>query len=518
MLLFFTLAKYLKKNLIVPFVASLLFIAHPIHTEAVANIKSIDEMLSFFFAVLAMNFLYTALVNGKRMYMPGAMAAYMLSLLSKESGITFLAVFPLAIYFFTDVPLKKNLSAVLYMCIPVGIFLLLRHNVLAGSLKTNFSEVDNYLVAAPNGVVKLATAIFLLGLYLKLLFFPHPLAIDYSFKQLPFVGPGDWQFWISFLAYATLIVIAIRGFKKKSGIAFSILYFLVTLSIFSNILITIGTSFGERLMLIPSLGFCLALAFAGAQWLPASKTDFTRAKDFFSTNVKLMALCGAVVVLYGFKTIERNGDWADNYSIFSHDVKVSTKSAHMHNYFGNLLSKPENLGRKDSASVALTYDTAIIELKKAIEIFPKYADCYNQMGVIYYRKKAYKDAYDCYTKAIEYNNTNAVFHNNIGTMFFETHDYQNALKAIQRAVELDPNYTDALANLASTYGTLKDYENALTYLHRCIKVDPNYTNAYYFLSITYSNTGDRTNADLYMAKYEKVKKETDSKGVPGIGD
>src|SRR3569832_796430 len=304
------------------------------------------------------------------------MISFFFSLLSKESGITFLAVFPLAVYFFTDALLKKNITMMLWMIVPVTIFLIIRHNVLAATLKTNFSEVDNVLVAAHNGMVKLATAIFILGLYLKVIFFPHPLVIDYSFKQIPLVELGDWRFLISLLIYAALIFVAVRGLKKKDFISFAILYFLITISIFSNFLVIIGTSFGERLMMIPTVGFCLALAYLGAKFFAPDKKEFASVAEFFKANGKLIGICCVLVVLYGFKTIERNRDWKDNYTLFAHDVKISTKSAHMHNYFGNLLSKPDQLDRKDSTVVTLTFDTAIVELKKAIEIFPKNADCY----------------------------------------------------------------------------------------------------------------------------------------------
>lgn len=36
-----------------PFLTALLFIAHPVHTEVVANIKSRDEILSLLFSIVA---------------------------------------------------------------------------------------------------------------------------------------------------------------------------------------------------------------------------------------------------------------------------------------------------------------------------------------------------------------------------------------------------------------------------------------------------------------------------------
>ena len=460
--------------------------------------------MSLLFLLGAMNLIYEWIRTERFGWMLGAVISFFLSLLSKESGITFLAVFPLAVYFFTDTPLRKNIIIVIWMLVPVVIYLIIRHHVLAATAKVSISELDNVLASAPNGMVKLATAIFILGLYLKILFFPHPLVIDYSYKQIPLIDMSDWRFMFSLVIYATLVLVAVLGLKKRHFVSFGILYFLITMSIFSNILVLIGTSFGERFMLIPSVGFCLVLAFFGAKVFPSATKDFASIGELFRANGKLIGVCSALVVLYGFKTIQRNKDWKDNYTLFAHDVKIATQSAHMHKYYCDVLSGPDQFEGKDSAVVASTVETAIVELKKAIEIFPKYADCYNRLGLIYYKKKIYKEALDNYNLAIQYNNSNAVFYNNIGTLFFETHDYENAMKALRRAVELDPHYADALLNLAGIYGTLKDYDNALVYLQRCIKEDPNYAKAYYFLSITYGFKGDKDNHDFYMSKYREM--------------
>ena len=53
-ILFLLLCKiFNKQNLILPFVCSLLYAAHPIHTEVVNNIKSLDEILCFLFAIIS---------------------------------------------------------------------------------------------------------------------------------------------------------------------------------------------------------------------------------------------------------------------------------------------------------------------------------------------------------------------------------------------------------------------------------------------------------------------------------
>ena len=505
LLLFFTLSKYIKNNLVVPFTAAILFIAHPIHTEVVSSIKSRDEILSLFFVLLAMNFVHSYLTKERITSIVAAMICFLFSLMSKESGITFLAVFPLAIYFFTDATLKKNMRVLMFMLIPVFVFLLLRKNILDQNLKTTFAIADNLLMAANNGADRFATAVLILGIYLKLLFFPHPLIFDRSFSDIPIVSFSNWKFIASMLVFSSLFIIALIRFSKKDGIAFAILYFFATISIFSNIFMIIGTSYGERLMYLPSLGFCLAVAFLLSKLFSADNADkIITLKDFVLMNAKTFSFVAVIFLLYAFKTESRNVVWKDNYTLFSNDVRLAPNSTRTHYYLGNLLAKPENLGRKDSLVQQLTLDTAIAELKKSVEIYPAFADPYNQLGVAYYRRKNIDEAFNNYSKALQYNPTNATYHSNIGTLYFEKGDYQNSLNAFKKAVELDPNYTEGLANLGSVYGMLKDYDNALKFLHQCIKTSPDYAQAYFFLSITYQFKGDKQNADFYMNKYKSL--------------
>src|SRR6185295_7084766 len=102
----------------ITFIASLLFIAHPIHTEVVANIKSLDEILSFFFFVISLFWLQKFFSTNQKRWMLLAVSSYFASLLSKESAITYLAIYPLVIFFFTKNSPAKNLQTTALMLIP----------------------------------------------------------------------------------------------------------------------------------------------------------------------------------------------------------------------------------------------------------------------------------------------------------------------------------------------------------------------------------------------------------------
>src|SRR4029079_9913306 len=185
-LLFYALSFYLKENLLVPLIASLLFAAHPLHTEIVANIKSRDEILSLLFVLLSSICIYFYVKNNSKLYLFLASACFFISLLSKESAITFLAVIPLMIYFFTNSKTPKIITSLVALVMPTVIFLIIRNRILTGGI-ASVPMIDNYLYVIKYFMSQKATAVFLMGVYLKLLFFPHPLRADASYHEFPIV-------------------------------------------------------------------------------------------------------------------------------------------------------------------------------------------------------------------------------------------------------------------------------------------------------------------------------------------
>jgi protein O-mannosyl-transferase len=89
------------------FLSTLLWTLHPLHTEVVANIKSRDELLSFIGLFAALGFLLRYLESRQNKHLIGMGIAYLLALLSKENGITFLAVLPLTAWVFRQDQMKK---------------------------------------------------------------------------------------------------------------------------------------------------------------------------------------------------------------------------------------------------------------------------------------------------------------------------------------------------------------------------------------------------------------------------
>jgi hypothetical protein len=103
---------FFRKQPDLAFLAALLFTMHPIHSEAIANVKSRDEIFSLIF--VSLTFLYSFKYLETKTYKDLFWASFMflLAVLSKEYAVFLLFLLPLAVYTFTenDIDLRDYLK------------------------------------------------------------------------------------------------------------------------------------------------------------------------------------------------------------------------------------------------------------------------------------------------------------------------------------------------------------------------------------------------------------------------
>ena len=123
LVLFLTLKKvFYSYNILLPFIISLLFAAHPLHTEVVASIKNRDEILALLFALLSTlaAFKFVQKANTHSLFV--CFIAFILALLSKSSVIPFAFIIPMAMFFFSKATDKQVLMISLGLSIAGGFF------------------------------------------------------------------------------------------------------------------------------------------------------------------------------------------------------------------------------------------------------------------------------------------------------------------------------------------------------------------------------------------------------------
>ena len=96
----------------------------------------------------------------------------------------------------------------------------------------------------------------------------------------------------------------------------------------SNLLFPVGFVVAERVLYLPSMGFCLLVA-AGCD----------KIFRHCSTLIRHLTVTGLLVTIafHSVKTVVRNNEWRDEYSLFTAGIRVNPGNAKLFNNVGHAL-------------------------------------------------------------------------------------------------------------------------------------------------------------------------------------
>jgi len=491
-LLFLVLCElFRQQNFLIPFVCSLFYAAHPIHTEVVDYIKSRDEILCFLFGILSILFVVRYVSSNSFLTLILAGIFFFLSLISKETGITFLLIIPFLLFVFTESPSRKIFLVTTVLISVSAIYLLIRLHVLKGiQMHVTDSVLNNTLITAPDFLSREATAFYILVRYILLLIVPYFLSFDYNFSQIKIYNFSDPVTWLVITIVLILGVYALIKTPKKSIIAFGILYFFISIAPASNIFLLIGATMAERFMYTPSLGFCIIVTYLLIKYTKNEnvKGSFINLSQFFSSNKRLFTFVFIITSLYTVRVIARNTDWKDNATIFLHDVKVSENSASLHFGCASELSKNLAANEQDSTLKQSYFKEAITEYNKAITIFGKYvpSGVNNDYGCALLSVNRYDDAINAFQKEIELHPTYPIVYSNLARCFRLKTDYENEIKTYQYISHLNKdsdtsnfkNIGVAFFNWGNLMNSKQQYDKAINCFDSAIKYIPYFSFVY----------------------------------------
>ena len=458
--------------------ASLIFLVHPVHIEAVSGIVGRAEIFSAFF-LMASLLLY---IKGERIrnyYI--SLCLFMLALLSKETAIV-LPVFIILYDVFYNQPVKQDKVKGLIKRAPyyygyiivMVLYIAVRISVLSGISPKGSSKVF-YLKSLSTKVYTMAVVF---SEYLKLMFYPiglSPEKRDFPmFNDLLNIKVIIGLFLIGLVVYLVVFLI-----KKNRDIAYSLLWFLVALFPVSNI-IPIGILIADRLLYLPSVGF-----------------SFLMAMPFFIVGKKSKSVLVLVLlaVLFSAITIKRSFDWKDDITLWEHTVKRFPDNYVARNSLGALYYLSGN------------YDRSIDEYKEALTSKPDYTEAWNNLGFSYKGKGLYKEAVEAHNKTIEIDSGYASAYNALGYLHYQQGDYGLAEAEYKKAIEVDPGLEEAHNNLALLYHAKKMYNEAIAGYKKSVEINPDYENGHYNLANIYFETGAYSDSVAEFKKVENINPE-----------
>ena len=482
------------------FIGALVFVLHPLHSEAIANIKGRDEILAL---LCSLGALYATLkyfdTNGKGWYWMSGLLL-LLGMFAKENALTFLAVIPLTVWFFNKVPLNRLAVASIPLVLAVAVFIIVRYRALGFMLdhgKAVNDLMNNPFLGMKSGE-KLATIFPTLGWYVKLLFWPIPLTHDYYPYQVPKVNWNDWKVLASLALYLGMGIWAVLNIRRRRIPAFAILYFLLTLSIVSNLFVSVGTFMNERFAYMPSVAFCLLTGWFLAIKLPEWLREQPNRPYLLGAGL-LLAIAG----LFGWITFRRVPDWKDALSLNTSAVRNSPNSARSHCFYVTAIYENIYLKTKDQAEKAKWVDTMDYHINRSLEINPDYGSAkvmkgaiaaarfeedhqmdklFHEFGILMEsipNNANFRPFFDKYMRYLAKNggNPNKInsFCYRIGYEYFfkEKKDNENAIKVLELALDTQSEDERVLRALSEVYGASHDRIKAMEFQNRADKAQFN---------------------------------------------
>jgi tetratricopeptide (TPR) repeat protein len=469
--------------------AGLLFAVHPIHTEVLGEVVGRSELLAAagtLGAVLLFLRSRGRRAEGRSGPAAGlavlAVACFLAAFLSKENAVAAPFLIVLADLLLVRRRPAWGVHAAFAAALAAG---LVGRAAALGSLNPPgaIHFADNPIIAAP-WLPGRFTALAVAARYARLLVLPAGMSIDYSFNAVPLsTGPLE----PAVLAGAALValwaftVLAARG--RAPGIAFAAAWIGVAFAPVSNFVLPIGTLMAERLLYLPSVGFCL---LAGAA---LARLGGRAAGGPGRGSVAAAAAIPAVLLLaLAARGVVRLRDWRDDYTIFRRALEVAPGSVRSLYNFG---AACEERGEDGAARDAYL---------QAVAIWPGFADAHYNLAGVYGRLKRWDDAVSHYRDASRLQPGNVRFLVNLGQALNTQGNPAEARRVLEEAIGLDRSSAEAFTDLGAADLALGDApaaERAYREALRLVPASPAYLRN---LAVAQQEAGDLDGAEETLGR------------------
>lgn len=442
--------------------AGLIFVSHPIQTEAVTYIVQRAAAMSTLFYLASLSlYVKSRLMENKesatgvgRFYYICSILLAITAMFTKETAITL----PLMIVLYEVIFFEVKKDSKVDRLFP---FLLTLFIIPVTMLLTETSAARLQQLRSEPGISSahyFLTQFRVMLTYIRLLFFPLNQNLDYDYPV--FDNFFQWPVLISFLFLMGLFYQGIRLFQKYRLVSFSIFWFFLTLFPESSFLPIKDVIFEHRLYL-PMVGYSIFLV-SSMYYL------------FGKNNLKVMCIVlTMVIVCYGVLTYQRNKVWKDDITLWDDAVQKSPHKARPYNYRGVIYSKKKDFVR------------AISDFTKAIEIDPRLAENYNDRADIYVQQGKFSQAISDYNNAIEIEPALAVLYYNRAILYQKQGEFSQAINDFLKVIALKPKFMPAYGNLGIIYANHGMIIQAIFIFTKAIETDPHYVSAFYNRAMLY---------------------------------
>ncbi|HUJ79957.1 MAG TPA: tetratricopeptide repeat protein [Nitrospiria bacterium] len=492
------------------FATALLFVAHPVQTEAVTYLyQRATSLTALFYLLAVVCYLRWRLASPeakvRHLWYAGSLISTVLAMKTKEISFTLPILLLLMEAVFFGMPRLKQWLALTPFLLTLPIIPL---SALPGAMSEG-ADVFARETGTISRLDYLYTQFHVIVTYVRLLVLPVRQNLDYDFPvSHSLLDPAvllSFVFLCALFGSACwLLLFPSRTARPAHAtlIGFGLLWFFVTLSIESSI-IPIRDVMSEHRLYLPSVGFFLVVTTAASgaaiRWPRPAAAGFL---------VLLVLLVGAAYA--------RNQVWRTELSLWQDVISKSPRKARGYNNLGysyeSLGNLPEAITyyRKALELEPMNYtahydlgntyralgrlEEAAAEYQSAIAVVPSYADAHENLGVVYESQGDLKKAMQEYLTAIKYKPYSAEAYNSLGLLFKKLDRQEDAVRAYRVAIKLDPEFAEAYRNLGGIYKNTGRVQEALPLYEHAVTLHPDDSDARYELGGLYKTLGRRDEA------------------------
>jgi len=433
---------------------SLLFSIHPMHVESVAWAIDLKDILFSFFYLLGLLAYWKWLEKGKLLMYLLSIGFALLSILSKSTAITFIAILFLVDWMNGEtVDRKLVLSKIPFLAVTlIGFYifgLFADPSVTLSGLtgKTNVDLVPYFpesVSGFPVVIQRIVIASFRLFFWMFHSIFPFNLNFLYTRKLLL----DQYSFLLPVLPIVLVVFVLCAWFFRKKIPYFlsGLLFFLITISpALAKTDIGVSVFVPDRYMYLPVLGLLIILIGVMQE---------------FKRNVTLL-LFASFFVFWSYKTVAYLPVWKNSISLYNDCLKKDPfNQVALYNRAMNFLQEKQQ-------------EKAFDDLDLYIQ---KYPNSYNDMvyvnrGALFQELGNSERALEDFNIALQIKPANYLALLNRGKLFLSQNELEKARADFSTAYDIDS--TDYLLNrnIASLYNKSENHAAALSFADRCLVED-----------------------------------------------
>jgi len=507
---------------------ALLFLVHPVQTQAVTYISQRFASLAAFFALSSV-LLYMVGRKAKTrfifvLYYLASLISALMAYKTKENVITIvLAIFLIELLIIRDKAMSRTKK--LLILVPYILLIATLIPVYTGLEKPLADILDRMVTIKETESISrlnyLYTKFRVIVTYFRLLILPIKQSIEYYYP----ISQSLFELR-SLLSLLLIMIIMIGAYyyrHKIPAISFAIFWFFAFLLVESSVIPIADVIFEHRVYL-PSVRFFIAVV--SAAYLVAEKINRTW----------LIAVLIVPIVFFAIATYARNEVWKDRLSIWQDCVKKYPQNARCHTNVGVGYAAE---GKCDKAIIALektielnprylysypilahcliesgAVEQAIHSLNYAIKSDPGYVSFYYQLGFEYLDSNRLDIAIPLLLGVLQINNKDAMINNMLGRAYCQGGNIVQALLYFDQAIKLESSKGLFYRNKAMCLFGNQRWKESRTNCIIALQKGSDNADCILIIGRTYEIEGDVVAAQYYYQSYSDAKNQKTDSAVP----